>query len=823
MPAFSTRRATCSISSAVRGCGWRGFLVQEERNRHAPVALARDAPVRAGLHHRFQAGAAPGREELRLIDGALGDPAQGRGVFVLLVFHADEPLRRGAEDDRRLVAPAVRVAVLDFLGFEQSTAAFEFLQHQRVGFPDRLAGQFADRQRRRIAEETAVVADRVIHRQAVFLADVVVVHAVRRRGMHQAGAGFGRDVRAADDGHVAVLERVLEQDLVELVAAAGSDCRAFQAIALEAGFGQFAHQDQRALFGFDQVVGQFRMHADRLVGRQRPRGRRPDHREGRAAQVGQTEGGGQLFGVVLMHLEGDVDGRRGLVLVLDLGLGQRRTAVQTPVDRLQPLIEVALLQNPAQRTDFIGLGLEIHGQVGVVPLAQHAEADEILLLALDLLGGISTRQFAHLVGGNVLAVLLLDLVLDRQAVAVPARHVGRIEAGERLRADDDVLQHLVDRMADVDVAVGIRRAIVQHEARAAGADLADALIELFLLPLGDPLRFALGQVAAHREGGVGQVQGVFVISHCACSQREEGPRRHGIGRDLRLEGVEIGETLFVAQLVHETNGNMLAVDVAVEIEQVHLEQRPRATHGRPDAEVGDAGQRLVAQAADLDGENAGHRQRIVLDADVRGGETELAADLVAVRDLAVDDVRPAEQARRMFHLARRQCGANARTGHSFAVDRDTAHRLDGKAVLGAGACNNVKSPARPLPKRKSSPMIRWRTRSPRTSTRSMNWSADSAANAALKRHTMACSTPASASNSIFSRKVVNRAGAEAGLKNSRGCGSKVRMVGGSENSRATSPRRPNKAPCPRCTPSKLPMATAVGPGTGREKPRKIRI
>ena len=33
------------------------------------------------LHHRFQAGAAPGREELRFVDGALGDPAQGRGVL----------------------------------------------------------------------------------------------------------------------------------------------------------------------------------------------------------------------------------------------------------------------------------------------------------------------------------------------------------------------------------------------------------------------------------------------------------------------------------------------------------------------------------------------------------------------------------------------------------------------------------------------------------------------------------------------------------------------------------------------------------------------
>ena len=112
MPACSTRRATSSISSAVRGCSAAGFPVQEEGDRHAPVALARDAPVGAGLHHRFKSGTTPGREELRFIDGAFGDPAQRGGVFPVLVLHADEPLRGGAEDDRRLVPPAVRVAVL---------------------------------------------------------------------------------------------------------------------------------------------------------------------------------------------------------------------------------------------------------------------------------------------------------------------------------------------------------------------------------------------------------------------------------------------------------------------------------------------------------------------------------------------------------------------------------------------------------------------------------------------------------------------------------------------------------------------------------------
>jgi hypothetical protein len=50
-------------------------------------------------------------------------------------------------------------------------------------------------------------------------------------------------------------------------------------------------------------------------------------------------------------------------------------------------------------------------------------------------------------------------------VAIPARHIGRIEAIEEARFDDDVLQDLVDGVADVNDAIGIGRPVMQHEAR----------------------------------------------------------------------------------------------------------------------------------------------------------------------------------------------------------------------------------------------------------------------------------------------------------------------------------------------------------------------
>ena len=137
------------------------------------------------------------------------------------------------------------------------------------------------------------------------------------------------------------------------------------------------------------------------------------------------------------------------------------------------------------------------------PVTQHAEADKILLLPLDLLPGIGTAQRAKLPRRDGLAVFLLHLQLDRQPMTIPARHIRRVEAGQRLALDDDVLEDLVHRMADVDVAVRIRRAVMQDEFRFALLGRADLLIALLRLPARHHLRLAFGKIAAHREWGIG--------------------------------------------------------------------------------------------------------------------------------------------------------------------------------------------------------------------------------------------------------------------------------------------------------------------------------
>jgi hypothetical protein len=85
-------------------------------------------------------------EEAGLLDRFQCHPAQRlRGLVLgehaLAFVHADEPLGGGAVDHRRLVAPAVRVAVDDVLGGEQAAGRIQGGQDVRHRLPDVLAAE----------------------------------------------------------------------------------------------------------------------------------------------------------------------------------------------------------------------------------------------------------------------------------------------------------------------------------------------------------------------------------------------------------------------------------------------------------------------------------------------------------------------------------------------------------------------------------------------------------------------------------------------------------------------------------------------------------
>lgn len=155
------------------------------------------------------------------------------------------------------------------------------------------------------------------------------------------------------------------------------------------------------------------------------------------------------------------------------------------------------------------------GEVGVSPLAQDAQALEALALGVDLLDGHLAAQLADLHRGKLVELLgpehLLDLVLDRLSVAVPAGHVRRLVSAHRPVAVDDVLRDLVLGVAKVDRAVGIRGSVVQHELLVPLVLLEQLAVDVVLVPVLEPLGLVLGEAGAHRELGLGQVHRLLVL------------------------------------------------------------------------------------------------------------------------------------------------------------------------------------------------------------------------------------------------------------------------------------------------------------------------
>ena len=167
--------------------------------------------------------------------------------------------------------------------------------------------------------------------------------------------------------------------------------------------------------------------------------------------------------LVVGHGELDEDGGAGIVGVLNLGLGQGGLVKGAPVHRLHALVDEALLRHLAEDLDLLGLKLGQQGDIGVLPLPQHAQALELAGHLLDVALGVLPALGAELGGGHLVPLYLLVLQnggLDGQAVGVPAGHIGSAPAGHVAVLDDHILEDLVQGGADVDVAVGVGRAVV---------------------------------------------------------------------------------------------------------------------------------------------------------------------------------------------------------------------------------------------------------------------------------------------------------------------------------------------------------------------------
>ena len=148
------------------------FLADINGDRHTPGTLPRHTPVRPLLDHAAKPFLASLWHKPRFVDCRKGRITKTIGL------HRNKPLRRIAEDQRRLGAPAMRITV-NQLTLRQQTAGF--LQHSRNLVID-LVDMLARKQRDVIIEGT-VFGDRLRRLDAITAAQFPVICTMSRGDM----------------------------------------------------------------------------------------------------------------------------------------------------------------------------------------------------------------------------------------------------------------------------------------------------------------------------------------------------------------------------------------------------------------------------------------------------------------------------------------------------------------------------------------------------------------------------------------------------------------------------------------------------------------
>ena len=365
-------------------------------------------------------------------------------------------------------------------------------------------------------EEVTCRSDGGINVEAVLDPRIEVVGAVARRRVHRAGAGIERHVLAEHGKRAPIVKRMVEPDAFELRALHARD-RPIEAPAdnlTDHRRKRFGDDDGAPLDVVRRVV-EFRMKCDRQIRRNGPWRRRPDE-DGHVASGQRRNACREIAGARRLQRELDVDRRRRVIFVLDFRFGQRRAAVDAPVNRLLAFVDESALHEFSERPRDCRLVPEIHRQIRVRPVAQNPEPLKLLRHRGDealRVRAARSAEFGHRHVALLRAQLAIDLQLDRQAVAVVARLVRRVEAGHRSRLDDEILEHFVERGAHVDVAVGVRRTVVQNVFLLPFPARLDFSVQIHGGPARERLRLARREVRLHRKMGPRQVDGVFPLRH----------------------------------------------------------------------------------------------------------------------------------------------------------------------------------------------------------------------------------------------------------------------------------------------------------------------
>ena len=374
-------------------------------------------------------------------------------------FHRDEPLLSRAEDYRIVAAPAMRIRVLGLLRMQQSAAALQQVHNRLIRFPYALAVVF----RQPVAQNPFFV-DIAGGVEPVLNAGNEVLRAMRRRGVDYAGPGVHGHVIGQHAENFAVEERMLEVQALHLPSREVGEFMRIRKIAfLRNIFRKLRRHNVNFAPGFERDILFLWMKGYSHRSRQGPGRGSPDDGGNFLSRQGCID----LCWVVEQRIF-HPHRRAGVVFVLHLGLGERGLVAHAPIHGTQTLVDEAVFVKREKSRKHHRLVLRVHRGIGPVEAAKDADPFELLPLQVEKLLRIPAALRAHVGRAHLQlfpAQFLIDLDLNREAVAIPPRHVGRIKARHGLRFDDEILEALVQRRAHVDRAAGVGRAIVQNIGR----------------------------------------------------------------------------------------------------------------------------------------------------------------------------------------------------------------------------------------------------------------------------------------------------------------------------------------------------------------------
>ena len=178
-----------------------GIFIDKNRQRHAP----------ARWRETTQSGRFSIMEKIRLrpLGGyqlTFVDFFQRRFAQAVCL-HRDEPLRRVAEYERRLGAPAMGILMTQFAFGEQAVGLNQRADNRAIGiavFAFIIKHALAGKDRHAV-EINAAFIDGERHFNIVLYAQFKVIFAVAGRNMHQPGAGFIGDEITGQHRHIKII------------------------------------------------------------------------------------------------------------------------------------------------------------------------------------------------------------------------------------------------------------------------------------------------------------------------------------------------------------------------------------------------------------------------------------------------------------------------------------------------------------------------------------------------------------------------------------------------------------------------------------------